>query len=50
MNDRPCKECIWRGEDGCTSWDCEPVTRKEAREMIKNLRLLNDASSKGEEK
>ena len=35
MTDRPCNECIWMSADGCTSWDCEPVTRREARERLK---------------
>lgn len=34
MSDRPCPQCIWRGVDGCTNWDCEPVTRSEARKRL----------------
>lgn len=40
MNDRPCNECIWYSNDGCTSWDCEPITRKEARERQKHGKWL----------
>jgi hypothetical protein len=34
MSDRPCTECIWRGPDGCWKWDCEPVTREEAKKLL----------------
>lgn len=34
MSDRPCPQCIWHGVDGCTNWDCEPVTRSEARKRL----------------
>ena len=34
MSDRPCKECIWHSEDGCWKWDCEPVTRTEAKRKL----------------
>ena len=36
MSDRPCTHCIWRGVDGCTSWDCEPITRSEVRKWLKD--------------
>ena len=32
---RPCSECVWNSADGCTKWDCEPLTRKEVKEMLK---------------
>ena len=31
MSDRPCKDCIWHGSEGCWKWDCEPLTRKDAK-------------------
>ena len=42
MTDRPCEECIWRKGNECTNWDCEPVTRKEVREMIKELKRFKE--------
>lgn len=36
MSERPCNECIWRTFDGCTRWDCEPVTRHEAKKLLKS--------------
>ena len=36
-----CKNCIWHTEDGCWSWDCDPVTREEARELVDNARREN---------
>jgi len=35
-NDRDCPHCIYHDVDGCTSWDCEQVTRSEARKRLKN--------------
>lgn len=35
MSERPCNECVWRTVDGCTQWDCNPVTRKEVKKMLK---------------
>ena len=35
MNERPCNECIWHSEDGCWRWDCEPVTRQEAKKRLR---------------
>ena len=43
MNDRPCTQCIWRGVDGCTSWDCEPITRSEVRKWLKDGGDFNNA-------
>lgn len=34
--DRRCWDCIWKGEDGCTSWECFFVSRIQIRKMIKN--------------
>ena len=45
MDDRPCDQCIWYSPNGCVSWDCEPVTRKEVREIIKEYKEM-----KGEQK
>lgn len=33
--DRPCSECIWHNGESCSSWECEPVTREQAREIFK---------------
>lgn len=40
MTDRPCNQCIWLTEDGCSSWDCEPMTRKDVRNLIKKVKEL----------
>ena len=34
--DRDCPHCIWHTENGCSSWDCEQITRSEARKRLKN--------------
>lgn len=44
MSDRPCKECIWHSEDGCWLWDCDPVTRKEAKAILKECGKLKTCS------
>lgn len=42
MSDRPCYECIWYSVDeGCTTWDCKPVSRKEARERLNIVKCGN---------
>ena len=41
--DRPCNECVWRGPDGCTKWDCEPLTRKELKEILKKIKEAENA-------
>ena len=33
-----CKDCIWHTEDGCWSWNCDPVTREQAKEMVDFLK------------
>ena len=33
-----CKDCIWHTEDGCWSWNCDPVTREQARELVESAR------------
>jgi len=32
--ERNCPDCIWHGGDGCTSWDCEYLSREEARKIL----------------
>ena len=39
--DRPCNECIWYSADGCTTWDCKPVTREEAKKLLKIVKCGN---------
>lgn len=36
MSNRPCNECIWHSDDGCSSWDCKPVKRVEIRRGLEN--------------
>lgn len=41
--ERPCNECLWHGADGCTTWECEPVTLEKAREIVrKAMEVEND--------
>jgi len=42
MEDIPCSECIWKSEDGCTNWDCEPVSRAEARKKFRKPKTNAD--------
>ena len=42
MADRNCKDCIWNSESGCMNWDCEPVTRQEARKYFTNPKTNGD--------
>ena len=32
MNDRDCENCARCGREGCRSWDCDFIPRKEAIE------------------
>lgn len=41
-----CDECIWFSGEGCTSWDCECVTRSEARKIIEEWETLKKGGSK----
>lgn len=34
-NERPCGDCLWNGAEGCTTWDCQPVTLEEARKIVR---------------
>lgn len=36
MNDRPCEQCVWHSSDGCTKWDCVPLTRSQLAQMLEN--------------
>lgn len=38
--ERNCDECIWRVKSECTLWDCNCVTRSEARKIIKEWEKL----------
>lgn len=38
-NTRNCADCVWMAEDGCTSWECEYVSRMELRKLIKMGRV-----------
>ena len=35
MTDRDCDNCARCGRDGCKSWDCDYINRKEAIEAWK---------------
>jgi len=49
MSDRPCSECIWESTDGCTSWECNPITRAEAHNRIKHGKWECHMSAKFDE-
>ena len=36
---RNCADCIWNTEDGCTEWECQYVSRKQIRKMLKEGRI-----------
>ena len=38
MSDRDCQNCINGSITGCVSWDCNFISRKEAREAVKKMR------------
>ena len=38
INGRDCKNCINDSRNGCVSWDCNFISRKEAREAVKLMR------------
>lgn len=35
-DNRDCKTCVWRSEDGCHSWDCEYLSYKDLYKHIKD--------------
>lgn len=32
--DRDCPNCIWHSENGCTVWDCDFISRAEAKKRL----------------
>lgn len=39
MSDISCDRCIWQEDGYCTQWDCEPMTRSEARERLEERKI-----------
>ena len=38
-DEKACAVCIWMGKDGeCTQWDCDYISRAEARLMVDAMR------------
>lgn len=38
-DERDCSVCIWMGKDGeCTQWECDYISRAEARLMVDAMR------------
>lgn len=38
-DEKDCAVCIWMGKDGeCTQWDCDYISRAEARLMVDAMR------------
>ena len=40
MNDRDCQNCINGSVTGCVSWDCNFISRKEARAAVKQTKWI----------
>lgn len=41
-DERKCSECIWQDSNGiCTQWDCDYISRAEARKMVDAMRKEN---------
>ena len=40
MSDRDCQNCINGSVTGCVSWDCNFISRKEAREAVKQTKWI----------
>ena len=40
MSDRDCQNCINGSVNGCVSWDCNFISRKEAREAVKRTKWI----------
>lgn len=41
-DERNCDECIWQDSNGiCTQWDCDYISRAEARKMVDAMRKEN---------
>ena len=38
MSERNCYNCIWHSDIGCTSWDCQEMSRSEARKILNRAR------------
>ena len=36
--ERNCYNCIWHSDIGCTSWDCQEMSRTEARKILNRAR------------
>ena len=44
-DERNCAVCIWMGKDGeCTQWECDYISRAEARLIIDRVRKVGDKS------
>lgn len=46
-SERPCSECVWNTEDGCSSWSCEPLTRNEIRFIRKRGKWIEKLDKNG---
>ena len=40
MSDRDCQNCINGSVTGCVSWDCNFISRKEARAAVKQTKWI----------
>lgn len=44
MSDRPCNECVWKRNDTCTKWGCEPMTYQELGKLLSIVKCGNCAN------
>ena len=48
--DRDCKNCIYHTEDGCSSWECEYISKQEAIKLIEQIVRCKDCKHYGTHK
>ena len=48
--DRDCKNCIHNTPDGCESWECEYINRREAIKLLDQIVLCKDYKHYGTHK
>ena len=41
---RDCENCIYSGKDGCVKWECEFVSKEEARRIVAEKKELPTAN------
>ena len=49
MNERDCDTCVWCGANGCTTWDCEYVSRAAIHKLYDAIKAEFLSREKGSE-